>query len=102
MTSALGALAALLAGLAPAPAIDVPAGYRAETFATGLTRPTAIAWAPDGVLYATQETGEVVAVGRGSSRPTVVARGFRTPLGPRVRRGPRLRLGAGDAVAAAC
>ena len=59
----------------------MPAGYRAEVFAGGLKRPTALAWGPDGLLYATQETGEVVAVGRGSTRPRVVARGFRTPLG---------------------
>ena len=89
MTKLLAALAALIAGLAPdaepsarpAPAIDVPAGYRAEIFATGLRRPTALAWGPDGLLYATQEGGEVVAVGRGSSRPRIVAGGFRTPLG---------------------
>jgi glucose/arabinose dehydrogenase len=65
----------------PALGIDVPQGYRVELFATGLKRPTALAWGPDGLLYATQERGEVVAVGRGSARPRVVARGFRTPLG---------------------
>lgn len=64
-----------------APGIDVPDGFSAQIFATGLTRPTALAWGPDGVLYATQERGEVMAVGRGSARPRVVARGFRTPLG---------------------
>jgi glucose/arabinose dehydrogenase len=83
--SLLAALAALVApaapALRPAPAIDVPAGYRAELYASGLRRPTALAWGPDGLLYATQETGEVVAVGRGSARPRVVARGFKTPLG---------------------
>ena len=95
MTKLLAALAAILAGFVPAadpasnnlsqarpaPGIKVPAAYRAEIFATGLTRPTALAWGPDGLLYATQERGEVVAVGRGSSRPRVVARGFRVPLG---------------------
>jgi glucose/arabinose dehydrogenase len=67
--------------LRPAPGIDVPRGYRAEIFASGLTRPTALAWGSDGLLYVTQERGEVVAVGRGSTRPRVVARGFRVPLG---------------------
>jgi glucose/arabinose dehydrogenase len=85
---AVTALAALVVAsapaatsLRPAPGIDVPPGFRVEVFATGLTRPTALAWGPDGLLYATQERGEVVAVGRGSARPRVVARGFRTPLG---------------------
>lgn len=85
MIALLAALAALLApaapALPPAPAIDVPAGFRAELYATGLRRPTALAWGSDGLLYATQETGEVVAVGAGSSRPRVVAGGFDTPLG---------------------
>jgi glucose/arabinose dehydrogenase len=70
----------LLLGRA-APGIEVQAGHRAEIFATGLQRPTALAWGQDGVLYATQEGGQVVAVGRGSARPRVVASGFRTPLG---------------------
>jgi glucose/arabinose dehydrogenase len=83
------ALAALLAAatvgtgpaLRPAPAIAVPAGWKAEVYATGLRRPTALARGPDGLLYATEEAGRVVAVGRGSARPRVVAGGFRTPLG---------------------
>jgi len=53
----------------------------AEVYATGLERPTALAFGPDRLLYATQETGKVVAVGRGSAAPRVLARGFRTPLG---------------------
>ena len=66
---------------APAPALKLAPGYLAELYATGLRRPTALAFGPDGLLYATQETGEVVAVGRGSARPRVLARDFRTPLG---------------------
>jgi glucose/arabinose dehydrogenase len=65
----------------PAPALEVPGGYRAELYASGLERPTALASGPGGVLYVTQEGGEVVAVGRGSAQPRVVARAFRTPLG---------------------
>ena len=81
------AAAALLAvspaapALRPAPALTVPPGFAAELYATGLKQPTALAFGPGGLLYATQNTGEVVAVGRGSSRPRVVARGFRVPLG---------------------
>ena len=67
--------------LRPARDLDVAPGWRAEMFATGLRRPTALAFGPRRVLYAAQETGEIVAVGRGSARPRVVARGFRTPLG---------------------
>jgi glucose/arabinose dehydrogenase len=73
--------AARPAALPPAPALDVPRGFAAERYATGLRRPTALAFGPDGLLYATQETGEVVAVGRGSAKPRVLARGFATPLG---------------------
>ena len=83
LAALVAAAAMLTAGpaLRPAPAIDVPPGWRAEIYATGLERPTALAFGPDRLLYATQETGEVVAVGPGSTRPRVVARGFDTPLG---------------------
>jgi glucose/arabinose dehydrogenase len=82
LISVLVSTAAALAGaLAPAPAISVPDGFRAEVYASGLERPTALAFGPDGLLYATQEGGEIVAVGRGSAQPRVAARGFRTPLG---------------------
>ena len=67
-------------GSAGSPGISVPAGFRVGVYASGLVRPTALAFGPGG-LYATQEGGDVVAVPRGSSRPRVVAGGFRTPLG---------------------
>jgi glucose/arabinose dehydrogenase len=69
------------ADLRPAPALEVQAGFAAQLYATGLKRPTALAFGPGGLLYATQESGEVVAVGRGSTRPRILARGFRSPLG---------------------
>jgi glucose/arabinose dehydrogenase len=72
---------ALHSALRPAPALKVCCGFAAEVYATGLKRPTALAFGPDGLLYATQETGEVVAVGPCSSKPRVLARGFKTPLG---------------------
>jgi glucose/arabinose dehydrogenase len=56
-------------------------GYRVGVFARGLHRPTGLARGPGGRMYATQETGQVVVVPRGSRRPRVLARGFRTPLG---------------------
>ena len=89
-TALLAVVATPSAGPAAAPAsgslrsalaLDVPAGFSAELYATGLERPTALAFGPDGLLYATQESGSVIAVGRGSTRPRVLARGFRTPLG---------------------
>jgi glucose/arabinose dehydrogenase len=61
--------------------LDLPDGFSAELYASGLKHPTALAFGPDKLLYATQDTGEVVAVGAGSSKPRVLARGFRTPLG---------------------
>ena len=62
-------------------ALVVPAGYRAEVYASGLRRPTAMSFGPDGRLYVAQETGEIVVARRRSTRSSVVARGFRTPLG---------------------
>ncbi len=64
-----------------APGIRVPSGFRAEIYARGLRRPTALAFGPNGRLYATEEGGRVVAVRAGSRRPRVLARGFPTPLG---------------------
>lgn len=72
---------ALYPSLRPAPALQVCCGFTAELYASGLERPTALAFGPDGLLYATQETGELAVVGRGSTKPRVVARGFATPLG---------------------
>ena len=103
------ALVAALAlhAAAPAAAVEARPGLEVGVYARGLVRPTALAWGPGG-LYATQEGGEVVAVARGTSRPRVVARGFRTPLGLAFRgrdawvsaQGAvfRLRLGAGALV----
>jgi glucose/arabinose dehydrogenase len=71
LIATLLAAAALAGGIAPAP------GWQAEVYARGLDRPTAFAWGPDRVLYATQERGSVVSV----APRRVVAAGFSTPLG---------------------
>jgi len=63
------------------PTLEVPPGFRAEVFARGLDRPTAMAFGPGGSLYLTQEGGEVVRFDRGARRPKLILRGFRTPLG---------------------
>jgi glucose/arabinose dehydrogenase len=78
---ALAAPSTSIGLLRPAPELRVPAGYTAERYATGLKRPTAMAFGPDGRLYVAQETGEIVVVGAGSAKPRVLARGFHTPLG---------------------
>src|SRR5215204_201620 len=73
-----GASSSLLLG---APELGVPTGYSAQRYATGLSRPTAMAFGPDGRLYVAQETGQIVVVGAGSAKPRVLARGFHEPLG---------------------
>jgi glucose/arabinose dehydrogenase len=70
----------VIAALPPAPQIHVPAGFRAQVYARGLAHPTALAFGPNRVLYATEDTGQVVAVARGG-RPRVVAGRLSTPLG---------------------
>jgi glucose/arabinose dehydrogenase len=61
--------------------ITVPSGFRVETFARGLSHPTAMAYGPDGRIYVTQDGGTLVAIRRGTRRPAVLVRGLRTPLG---------------------
>ena len=61
--------------------IQVPPGFRVETFARGLTQPTAMAYGPDGRIYVTEANGRLVAIRRGTRRPALLARGLRTPLG---------------------
>src|SRR5512133_3338562 len=71
------AAVAVLAGVAalgvPAagapPGVKVPAGFRVETFASGLTQPTAMAYGPDGRIYVTQTGGSLVAIRRGATHP---------------------------------
>lgn len=77
------AMGLVVAGEAAAPPVrwKLPPGFRIETYASGLDRPTAMAWGPDGRLYVTQEHGMLVVVRRGSRRPFVVARSLRSPLG---------------------
>jgi glucose/arabinose dehydrogenase len=62
-------------------AVKVPSGFRVETYVRGLNKPTAMAWGPRGVLYLTQEGGEVVSIDARTRRRRVVLRGFKTPLG---------------------
>jgi glucose/arabinose dehydrogenase len=61
--------------------IRVRSGFRVETFARGLSHPTAMAYGPDGRIYVTQDGGTLVAIRRGTRRPAALVRGLRTPLG---------------------
>src|SRR4029450_5765824 len=75
--------------LRPAPEVTVPAGWVAERYASGMTRPTAMAFGPDGRLYVAQEAGQILVVGVGSTKPGAAARGF--PAAPgRAWKGNRL------------
>lgn len=76
---AAGVLAVPAAGVTQG--IRVPAGFRVETFARGLSQPTALAYGPDNRIYVTQTGGTLVAIRRGIRRPAVLVRGLRTPLG---------------------
>ena len=62
-------------------AVHVPAGYQVTTYATGLVHPTAMSFGPDGRLYVSQDTGEIVSVTRGTRRPRVFASKLVMPLG---------------------
>ena len=79
-TLAVAAVVAVPAG-GRSEGIAVPHGFRVQTFARGLTQPTAMAYGPDGRIYVTQTGGTLVAIRRGTTRPTVLVRGLRTPLG---------------------
>lgn len=83
VTSCLAALLALgvSAASGASQAVRVPPGFRVEAYVRGLDRPTAMAYGPRGVLYLTQEGGEVVSVDPRTRRARVILRGFRTPLG---------------------
>jgi glucose/arabinose dehydrogenase len=61
--------------------ITVPPGLHVQTFARGLTQPTAMAYGPDNRIYVTENGGTIVRIRRGTRRPTVLARGLRIPLG---------------------
>ncbi len=70
-----------LNGAAAVTGIQVPPGFRVETFARGLTQPTAMAYGPDGRIFVTESNGTIVAIVRGTRKPAVLVRGLRTPLG---------------------
>ena len=50
---------ALFAGISPATAATLPAGFQETTVASGLTAPTNVAWAPDGRMFIAEKGGRV-------------------------------------------
>jgi glucose/arabinose dehydrogenase len=72
----------------PAPDLTLPDGLRAEVYATGLRRPTALAVGPDDALYLTQlagdenaGAGEVVRIAQPGATPQTVLTGLSKPTG---------------------
>jgi glucose/arabinose dehydrogenase/PKD repeat protein len=64
----------LLAGISSTEAATTPTGFEERTAASGLTAPTAIAWAPDGRMFIAQKSGKVrvvTAAGQLLSAPLV-------------------------------
>ena len=55
----------------------LPPHFVASVYASGLTHPTALAFGPNGILYASEEAGTIVSVTPGASVPRVFATGFR-------------------------
>jgi glucose/arabinose dehydrogenase len=64
-----------------APNISVPEGFRAEIYARGLSRPTAMAFGQDGRLYVAQLDGKIVVALPNAKRARPFADGFSVPLG---------------------
>ena len=61
---------ALLAGISSASAATLPTGFEERTAASGLTAPTAVAWAPDGRMFVAEKAGRVrVVTAAGSLLP---------------------------------
>ena len=50
---------ALLAGISSATAATLPTGFEERTAVSGLTAPTAVAWAPDGRMFVAEKAGRV-------------------------------------------
>ena len=50
---------ALLSGISSATAATLPTGFEERTVVSGLTAPTAVAWAPDGRMFVAEKGGKV-------------------------------------------
>ena len=74
MTAALAVVVALVSAATAPP--QVPAGFHATVYASGLRAPTALVLGPTGHIYATEQEGRVVSFSRGARQPRVFASGF--------------------------
>jgi glucose/arabinose dehydrogenase len=75
-SSKFAVIAAVVATVTCAPsagAVTYPAGFEDTPIATGLTRPTEAAWAPDGRLFVAEKDGALKVVPAGASTATTVA-----------------------------
>ena len=65
------AVAALI-GAPEAGAVSYPGGFEEQAIATGLSRPTTMAWAPDGRMFVAEKDGVLKVVPPGRTTATVV------------------------------
>jgi glucose/arabinose dehydrogenase len=80
LTGAAGATGARTS-LPAVSGVAVPPGFHVQLYAQGLKHPTALAFGPDGRLYASEQDGDVVSFGAGARVPRVLLHGLATPLG---------------------
>ena len=77
---------AFFAGISPAAAATLPAGFQETTAVSGLTAPTDVAWAPDGRMFVAQKGGKVrvvTAAGTLQSTPLIDISGHVNTAGDR-------------------
>ena len=74
----MGSLPLLLDGKPASSATTVPASFSNSTFVSGLSRPTAMVFAPDGRLFVAEQGGKlrVVKPGSGYAQGTLLSRPF--------------------------
>jgi glucose/arabinose dehydrogenase len=70
-----------LAIAALAAALQLPAGYHASVYASGLDHPTALSFGPNGRLYVSEDVGSIVSVARGTTKRRPFASHLLVPLG---------------------
>ena len=54
-------------------AATYPTGFEEQTIVSGLSRPTTVAWAPDGRMFVAEKNGALKVVAAGGSTAALVA-----------------------------